>query len=777
VPDSTTPTHAVFVSYASQDAAAAKRICDALRTAGIEVWFDQSELVGGDAWDRKIRGQIASCTLFVPVISAATQARREGYFRIEWKLAAQRTHAIADGTPFVLPVVIDATRDYDALVPDEFRTVQWTKLTGGETSAAFVTRVQKLLGEPSTPVTSAATAQARSATQSPKKSTLPSAAIAVLAAAVVALVAFILLRPATKDTSAAPVPASSAVASPVASSAASVVNAKSIAVLPFANMSDDKDTGYFSDGVHEDILTNLALIPELKVVSRTTVVQYRDSKKTLRQIGDELGVAYILEGSVRRSGNTVRVTGQLINARTDEHVWAKSYDRNLTDVFAIQASLSQEIAGALQAAITPQVKKFIERRPTENPIAYDAYLKGREVRNLNAASLRVPLKQAEAFFQTAVDQDPNFAEAWGELAVAHAFHVFYDIDTTPARLARADTAIANAVRLAPDAPDVIRAVGFYFRDARRDYARATAEVEKIARRQPNDPTVFAALGGIQRRQGKWVESLANYRKAVELEPAGVSYWRFFEVNLVFGRRWEEAIAAQRRRITLEPDSIDLQRDLAGLSYSATGSRKEADELFARTAAAEPNTPYNLAWRKYLVATRDYEEFKRLDALQPFFDWDGLEHSVQAIGAAVIYAAHGDLALARSRLADFPSELRARLDQEPTNASAHINLAKAEALLGHRDEALRLAQKATDLRPESSDALEGPVITLGTAEIYAWTGEKDRSLAVLAHVLRVPCGGSLASVHRLRDDPWLTPLRGDPRFEALLNDPKNNAPLF
>jgi len=186
-------------------------------------------------------------------------------------------------------------------------------------------------------------------------------------------------------------------------------------------MSEDKDSAFFADGVHEDILTNLALVNELKVVSRTTVTQYRDSKKTLKQIGDELGVAYILEGSVRRIGNKVRVTGQLINARTDEHVWAKSYDKDLTDVFAIQASLSQEIASALQAAITPQAQKFIERRPTENPVAYDAFLKGRDTRNNALAGRPAPLKQAEDYFQSAVDQDSKFAAAWGGLRARRDF--------------------------------------------------------------------------------------------------------------------------------------------------------------------------------------------------------------------------------------------------------------------------------------------------------------------------------------------------------------------
>ena len=779
---------AVFLSYAREDTAAAQRIAEALRSHGVEVWFDQDELRGGDAWDGKIKKQIRDCTLFLPLVSKHTQERSEGYFRREWLLAVERTRDMHAGVAFVVPVVIDETREADAAVPEEFMRYQWTRLSGALPTTQFVEQIKRLLETPrkATAAARSANSPAASPSPAPRPSGIPTWLAAVVGVVLLGAAAYFAMRPTAKEPPVAPpkiAAENKTSVAPAAASASPKVSDKSIAVLPFTNMSDDKDTGYFTDGVHEDILTHLALIPELKVVSRTTVVQYRDSKKTLRQIGAELGVAYILEGSVRRSGNKVRVTGQLINARTDEHVWARSYDRDLTDVFAIQASLSQEIASALQAAITPQAKKFIERRPTENPVAYDAYLKGRNLRNTTPSGLPVPLKQAEAFFQTAVEQDPNFAEAWGELAIAHALHVFWDIDHTPARLARADAAIAHAVRLAPDTPDVIRAIGTYALYGHRDYARATAEYEKLARLQPNDPTAFATLGLIQRRQGKWAESLASLRKATELEPTNVNYWRYVREIHLFGRRWEEAMAAERREITLVPDSIDLQRNLAVLYYLATGSRKEEEELFARKAAADPNAPYNIAWRITLAATMDYPEFKRLDALQPFFDGDGVEHPTQALNAAVVYAAHGDLTAAHSRLADFPTELRARLEREPANARAHIYLAQTEALLGHRDEALRLAQQATELLPESLDAVDGPVFTGRAAEIYAWTGEKDRALAALAHLLREPCGAisffstGANSVHRIRDDPWFTPLRGDPRFEALLNDPKNSEPLF
>ena len=373
---------AVFLSYASQDAEAAKRICEALRAAGVEVWFDQDALVGGDAWDAKIRGQISSCALFVPIISANTQARKEGFFRLEWKLAEDRSHLMAKGIPFIVPVSVDGTTERGALVPDAFLAVQWTRLPGGKVPASFVTRVQKLLGGPSAPTATPAPVPPPATTVAPAARTgLPPWITVTLGVVVLALVGFLVMRPGARD--AAPAVRSVAETKPLPVTALAPVpvpDGKSIAVLPFENLSDDKDnTAFFSDGMHEDILTTLANIPDLRVISRTSVMQYRDTKKPIPQIARELGVAYILEGSVRRAGNQVRITGQLIRAAKDEHLWAKSYDRELTpkEVFAIQAALSTEIASALKAAISPETKKLLERRPTENLAAYDLYLKGR----------------------------------------------------------------------------------------------------------------------------------------------------------------------------------------------------------------------------------------------------------------------------------------------------------------------------------------------------------------------------------------------------------------
>ena len=378
------PAKAVFLSYAREDADAAKRIAEALRSSGVAVWFDQSELRGGDAWDAKIRKQINDCALFLPIVSQHTQERGKGYFRLEWKLAVEQTHLMAEGMVFLAPVVIDDTPESGALVPPEFLRVQWTRLHGALPTPQFVEQVKRLLGGKVAPVSdrrmgAEATADAGQRPALPRPA-VPGWAWGVVAAVLGAVVAGILfLRPAPPPASAPKSAAETKPAAPAISDK-SVPAEKSIAVLPFVNMSSEKENEFFTDGIHEDILTNLALIRDVRVVSRTSVMQYRGTTKPISQIAAELKVAYVLEGSVRRSGNKVRVTGQLIRASNDEHLWAKSYDRDLTDVFTIQGELATAIASALQSVLSPEARSILEHRPTDNPAAYDLFLKARHLR-------------------------------------------------------------------------------------------------------------------------------------------------------------------------------------------------------------------------------------------------------------------------------------------------------------------------------------------------------------------------------------------------------------
>jgi TolB-like protein len=337
---------AIFLSYASQDAAAAQRICDALRAAGLEVWFDQNELRGGDAWDQRIRRQIKTCRLFVPVISAHTQARREGYFRLEWHLAEERSRLFAKGTPFLVPIVVDATPDRDALVPEAFFAVQWTRLPGAEVPPTFVERIQELMaGEigvppPNLPTAPGATESAPPFSRTPAPTRSRRRGPALVAAAVVVLAAagaFFALRPRGGST-AADTP-------------------RALAVLPFASLNDDRRNQVFIDGIHEDILTDLANLANLTVIARTSVLQYRETAKPATQIATELGVSYLVEGSVQREVGKLHVTARLVNARTGELLWAKRYTRDLTDlVMTLQAELAGEIATALKTALAGKNK-------------------------------------------------------------------------------------------------------------------------------------------------------------------------------------------------------------------------------------------------------------------------------------------------------------------------------------------------------------------------------------------------------------------------------------
>ena len=774
------PKSAVFLSYAHEDAEPVRRIADALRAFGVEVWFDQNELRGGDSWDAKIRTQIRSCTLCVPIISASTQARGEGYFRREWKIAVERTHDMASGVPFLLPVVIDDTPESAALVPDEFMRVQWTRLPKGVPTPQFVEQVKRLL-EGNPVGRDRLIPPARESGKAPggisdpalqNKQGLPGWIWGAAAAVIVAVVAgFLLSRKPAPVVAPAPVAATE----PAMVTLPVKIADKSVAVLPFTNMSEDKDaSAFFSDGIHEDILTNLALIRELRVVSRTSVMKYRNTTKSMKEIAQELGVTYILEGSVRRSGNKVRVTGQLIHAATDEHVWAQKYDRDLTDIFTIQSELSSQIAGALKAALSPEEKVLIARKPTENPAAYDLFLRARDIlyRENNTPAARA--RQID-LLQKAVGLDPNFAQAWGELAASCAYWYFLSFPDMDTYMARAKTAIEHAVQLAPEDPEVYSSLGTYYYYGFRDYVRAAEQYEKRAKLQPNSPVVFNSLALIQRRQGHWAQSLVNARRASELDPSNIAYQRNLLATLRAGRRWDEALATKRRIVALLPNDFKEAQELAWLHFLATGSTREGEAFFARLTPAQLDSPEGIELRKSWAGTLgNYAEAVRLDKLQPYYDEDGAPHYEQAFGAAFNLYALGDKAAAIARLGDFPAELRATLEREPKSVRLWAFLSGVEGILGHKEEALRCAERSVELMPESRDALDGVSYAAYRATTYDFVGEKEKALAEYTRLFRTP-STVLMNVHEFKHG--YSTLHGDPRFEALLNDPASNQPLF
>ncbi|MDB6127329.1 MAG: Tetratricopeptide repeat protein [Verrucomicrobia bacterium] len=770
MPESTTPPNrAVFLSYAREDAGAAKIIAEALRRAGVEVWFDQSELRGGDAWDQKIRREIRDCALFVPLISATTQGRPEGYFRREWRQAVDRTRDMASGVAFILPIVIDDTSEKAALAPEEFLHVQWTRLPDALPTPEFVRQVKQLLESPrassSRPATHSSTAPIPSTTKPAPKWPLAVGLAAVIGAG---LWFWFGRNP--------PPPTPPEPAKPLAESAPAVAD-KSIAVLPFANMSEDKDTGFFADGVHEDLLTNLATVAELKVISRTSVMQYRGTTKTIRQIGKELGVAYLLEGSVRRAGNQVRVTGQLINTRTDEHVWAKAYDRSLTDIFSIQAALAQEIAGALSAAISPETKKSLERRPTDNPAAYDLFLQARNAFERAPRGNIAAMQKAEEMYQAVVDIDPKFAEAWGELANIHALNIFWGKDTSAARLARGEAAIAKAQALAPDAPEIIGDIGTFAYYAHRDYVTASKHYARLAQLQPNNALMHHSLGLVLRRQGRWAESLVEMQRALKLEPANYTYVSNLAEMCYHLRRWDEVRTLRVRLLELTGDD-KLQTELfsaVAVEMTMIGSDAAFQALWARLTPAQREKPIALYMRKsWAMAVRDTAEFRRLDALVP-----SCEDQDEPVSSALIAASYlwslGERTTAAARIAPFLEPARERARREPNNPIALSDWGFSQVLSGHPEEGLAMLRSVMELLPTSVDAMDGPNYEYAYLEACALTGHTDLVLAGLPHVMREP---TLIPPVSIPQDACFFQLRDDPRFQAILRDPANNrTPLF
>ena len=768
-------TKAVFLSYAREDADAARRIADALRAFGIEVWFDMSELRGGDAWDQKIRRQIKDCALFMPVISSQSDQRGEGYFRLEWKLAVERTHLLADGMPFLVPVVVDDTSEMHASVPEQFLKSQWTRLPAGEPTPQFIEQVKRLLQGPrkTTPPAKPALSPVHAAPAAAPKSGFPLWAAALLGVAVIVLGAFVLLRPAARPEP-APVVTPPAVIARPAEPAAPAVSEKSLAVLPFSNMSEEKDSAFFTDGIQEDILTNLALISDLRVVSRTSVMQYRNTTKTIRQIAQELGVTYLLEGSVRRAGNKVRVTGQLIRAATDEHVWAKAYDRELSDIFAIQEALATEIASALKTAITPQQKTIIAGRATTNVDAYNNHLKARDIILWSGVS-RATLPELDRLLQSAVQLDPNFVPAW--LSIARVNFECYRSATIGGdrnRLMAGQSALAQAIRLAPEDPAVIHAQGLAA-EANEDLPAARKFYERALQLAPGNVEVLTSLGTLAGNERIWAESMGYLRRAQALDPRNpVVLWAGHNA-LVNLRQYDQAAQNARLLMELQPDSFDAAAALALLAYYARGSRQEMDALLARLTPEQQQDPKVIAakFNWYYHQIGDAKAYVELSDRQGtdinFSDAD----STMQYAEALCVLGQRDRAVALVR--PWHDQLKVKCAAEPDNDRILSTLAYAQALIGDRDGANQTIERLLAKLKQGYPLRMQYYVRANAGIVYGWIGEKDKAVDQLLPLMSIPVQAT-SSVIGLHEDIDFSPLRGFPRWEALIADPANSRPF-
>jgi TolB-like protein/lipoprotein NlpI len=556
------PSKAVFLSYASQDAKAAQKICEALRAAGIEVWFDQSELRGGDAWDRSIRKQIKTCALFLPIISHNTHHRREGYFRLEWQLAVDRRLLMDADMAFLLPIVIDDTGDDDERVPDRFREVQWTRLPGGVTPASFVERIRRLLsGEPARNSTGTAAATAHlSAAPAARKRVLPfwrskATLLVTIAVILTALAYFVTNRLALSKRG-----------SEVAPAIAFAPPPHSIAVLPFVNLSGDKEQEYFSDGLTEELLNSLASINELQVAARTSAFSFKGKDEDIGTIARKLNVGAILEGSVRRSAHTIRITAQLINAVTGFHLWSKTYDRDLGDVLKLQTEIATQVSGALKVTLLGDLASRVELGGTRNPAAFDAYLRGRKV-PVGTHSEKDD-QRAIAAYTEAIGLDPNYALAFANRSIA--LNDYAGITSGPAIRENYDKSLSDArkaIVLTPDLAEGHLALAYHFESGALDFAKANAEYDRALALAPGNAQVLQHYGLFAVRMGRTEAGIAAARRAVVLDPLSSRTHSALGLALVLGRQYTEAIATYQDVLALEPENPDTYA-YRGIAYYA-----------------------------------------------------------------------------------------------------------------------------------------------------------------------------------------------------------------
>jgi TolB-like protein/Tfp pilus assembly protein PilF len=536
----TEPLRTIFLSYASQDAEPAKRICEALRAGGIEVWFDQSELRGADAWDQSIRKQIKTCALFTPVISRNTHARGEGYFRLEWKLAIDRSHLIASGLPFLLPVVIDDTPVTDDRVPERFREIQWVHLPGGAVSPAFIERVKRLLsGDAAAPELAGSPSSAVTSSASPPRGPMrrrTGVLYGAVAAAALLAIGYFGLHWLNRWKQVASAPAS-------------------IAVLPLANESGEASQQYFSDGISEDLITALGQFPGLKVIGRSSAFQFRDSKDDSRSIGAKLGVTHLLEGSVRKSGDMIRVSAELIDTADGSALWSEHYDRPYKDLFALQDEITRAVAGALKPKLLPgeHAAAQSEQPPSGSLEAYNALLQGRfyHLRGTEADS-----RKAIEFFAKATQLDPGYALAWSELSILWVFFSGDYLEGAAAQEAnvKAREAADRALALSPNLAAAHNARGDLLQLIDFDWHGAEAEYRRALELSPNDAQTKLNLGAQLAIYGDMDQAIELTRQALVTDPLRDGGYKALATYFLGLGRLDEAERAMNKAIELVPAS-------------------------------------------------------------------------------------------------------------------------------------------------------------------------------------------------------------------------------
>src|SRR6266513_165597 len=542
---------------------------------------------------------------------------------------------------------------------------------------------------------------------------------------------------------------------------------KSIAVLPFENLSDEKENAYFADGIQDDVLTNLSKIGDLKVISRTSVMQYKGAAKNVREIGKALGVSTVLEGSVRRSGNKVRINVQLIDANSDQHIWANDYDRDLTDVFAIQSDLAHEIANALQAKLSDTEKALMERKPTENGEAYLAFVQAHDLQC--AVEDFGKLKQSEQLYARAVELDPKFALALARYSQLESW-IFHIYEPTRERRQKARALAEQALQLQPDLPEAHLARGFSYYYGDNNYDAALKEFEIAQSGLPNESEAYLAVGAIQRRQGKWSESTANLEKAANLNPKDIFALQNLAFNYQMLRNFEMANKTIDRALASDPTALGPLEIKCQLAVAEKGDFSVSEKAFEAVKSMPMSADQKL---KTAISRADVflVERRYTEGLQAA---ESLPDDQLAVLPGALFGKYYSIGFARKALHDeagardaflkAKNAVEEQLQRSPDVEKTHIQLAKVLAQLGEKDAELAEAQRAIELLPESKDAFGGPEITAGAAEVYSILGENDRAIESLDELLSRP---SAVTVEGLKVNPIWDPLRSDPRFQTLL----------
>ena len=543
---------------------------------------------------------------------------------------------------------------------------------------------------------------------------------------------------------------------------------KSIAVLPFENFSDDKENAYFADGIQDDILTNLSKIGDLKVISRTSVMEYRGKSKNVREIGKALGVANILEGSVRRFENKVRVTVQLIDAIDDKHIWAQEYNGELTDVFKIQSDLARQIADNLQAQLSPAEKEQMQRKPTENGEAYLAFVRAHDVQSSAYEDLE-KLKLSEQMYERAIALDPNFALAYARYSQLQSW-IVHTFERTPARREKARSLAERAIQLRPDLPEAHLALGFVNYYVDNNFDAAAREFEIAQRGLPNESEVYLAMGAIQRRQGKWAESNANLEKAVALDPKNIWAMQNLAFNYEMQRNFIAANQMLDRALAIDPKAIGPLEIKAKVAVEETGDLSVAEKLLA-VLATVPQTPEvqsKLAADRInlLLFQRKFDEAARAAEKLPDATVSSFPGALcgKYVLVGIVKKTQKDETTAREFLLKAKTFAENEIKQDSNDAAAHARLAQVLAWLGDKDAALAEIGRARALLPESKDAFAGPDITVTAAEIHAILGDAGEAVTLLEGLLQRP---STITVPVLKINPIWDPIRNDARFQSLL----------